>query len=251
MRSHDNERPRDARRVDGTPLLEFRDVRKRYRSGHEFVRAVDGLSLSVQAGELVALFGPSGSGKSTVLRIAAGIEPPDSGAVYVEGREVSAFSPKDAARYRMHMLGFINQESDLLDGATALDNAATKLVVATGSWRRARRSVVPLLEGLGLGARLEHRAETLSTGERQRVMIARALSLNPRLLLADEPTGSLDSSRSREVLALLQRETHARGMATVLVTHDLHAVSYADKVYTLQDGMLQDHGPDLVPAPWA
>jgi putative ABC transport system ATP-binding protein len=237
--------------VDAPPLLELRDVRKRYRSGQEFVHAVDGVSLSVEAGELVALFGPSGSGKSTVLRIAAGIEVPDSGGVYVDGEEVSGLSPRDAARYRMHTLGFINQESDLLDGATALDNAATKLVVTTGSWRRARRSVVPLLEGLGLGARLEHRAETLSTGERQRVMIARALSLNPRVLLADEPTGSLDSNRSREVLALLQSETHARGMATVLVTHDLHAIAYADKVYTLQDGVLQDHhGPDVVPAPW-
>jgi putative ABC transport system ATP-binding protein len=237
--------------VDPTPLLEFRDVRKHYRTGHELVRAVDGLSLALEAGQLVALFGPSGAGKSTVLRIAAGIETPDSGGVYVEGREVSGLSARDAARYRMEVLGWINQESDLLDGATALDNAATKLVVALGNWRQARRAIKPLMEDLGLGARLGHRAETLSMGERQRVMIARALSLNPRVLLADEPTGSLDSSRSREVLALLREATHSRGMATLLVTHDLHAISYADKVYTLQDGVLYDSGPDAVSAPWA
>ncbi|HMJ36267.1 MAG TPA: ABC transporter ATP-binding protein [Baekduia sp.] len=237
--------------MDSAPLLEFRDVQKHYRTGTEVVRAVDGLSLAVEAGEMVALYGPSGSGKSTILRIGAGIETPDSGAVYVEGEAVSGLSGKAAAHYRMHVLGWINQESDLLDGATALDNAATKVVVTAGSWRRARRSVVPLLEELGLGHRLEHRAETLSMGERQRVMIARALSLNPRVLLADEPTGSLDSRRSREVLALLQEATHSRAMATVLVTHDEHAVAYADTVYTLQDGVLHDSGPDAAPAPWA
>jgi putative ABC transport system ATP-binding protein len=232
-------------------VLEFREVRKHYRSGNEVVRAVDGLSLTVEAGELVALYGPSGSGKSTLLRIAAGIEAPDSGRVFVGGREVTALSARDAADYRMYTLGWINQESDLLDGASALDNAAIKQMLATGSLRRARRAVAPLLDELGLGKRLTHRAETLSMGERQRVMIARALSLNPRVLLADEPTGSLDSRRSREVLARLQDATHTREIATVLVTHDEHAVAFADRVCRLQDGVLQDSGPDAVAAPWA
>jgi putative ABC transport system ATP-binding protein len=229
-------------------MLEFREVRKHYRTGEEVVRAVDGLSLTVQDGELVALYGPSGSGKSTLLRIAAGIEPPDSGGVYVQGRDITALSDKDAAHYRMYVLGWINQESDLLDGASALDNAATKQLVALGSLRRARRSVTPLLQELGLGERLRHRADTLSIGERQRVMIARALSLDPQVVLADEPTGSLDSRRSHEVLGLLQKVTRQRRIATLLVTHDEHAVAYADKVYTLQDGVLHDAGPEVVPA---
>lgn len=231
------------------PLLEFRGVRKHYRSGDEVVRAVDGVSLTVDAGELVALYGPSGSGKSTLLRIAAGIEPPDGGGVFVKGRDVTALSGQDAADYRMYVLGWINQESDLLDGASALDNAATKQLVAARSLRRARRSVAPLLEELGLGQRLGHRADTLSMGERQRVMIARALSLDPQVVLADEPTGSLDSRRSHEVLGLLQEATRARQMATLLVTHDEHAVVYADRVYTLQDGVLYDAGPEAVPTP--
>jgi putative ABC transport system ATP-binding protein len=232
-------------------VLEFREVRKHYRSGDEVVRAVDGLSLTVGAGELVALYGPSGSGKSTLLRIAAGIERPDGGQVFVDGREVTALSARDAADYRMYTLGWINQESDLLDGASALDNAAIKQMLATGSLRRARRAVEPLLEELGLGKRLTHRAETLSMGERQRVMIARALSLSPRVLLADEPTGSLDSRRSRDVLARLQDATHTREIATLLVTHDEHAVAFADRVCRLQDGVLHDAGPDAIAAPWA
>jgi putative ABC transport system ATP-binding protein len=229
-------------------LLEFREVRKYYNSGSEVVHAVDGVSLTVESGELVALYGPSGSGKSTLLRIAAGIEPPDDGAVLVKGRDVTQLSDRDAADYRMYVLGWIDQASDLLDGVTALDNAATKQLIATGSLRRARRHVAPLLEQLGLGERFGHRADTLSMGERQRVMIARALSLDPQVVLADEPTGTLDTRRSHEVLALLQEQTHARGIATLLVTHDEHAAAYADKVYSLQDGVLHA-GPDAVPAP--
>jgi putative ABC transport system ATP-binding protein len=227
-------------------------VRKHYRSGEEIVRAVDGLTLEIGAGELVALYGPSGSGKSTLLRIAAGIEKPDSGGVYVEGRDVTSLSARDGADYRMYMLGWIGQESDdLLDAASAADNAAIKLLFTVGNLRKARRRVVPLLEELGLAHRVDHRASTLSMGERQRVMIARALSLDPRVVLADEPTGSLDSRRSREVLALLQEATHARGMATLLVTHDEHAAAFADRVFSLQDGVLHQSGPDVSPAPWA
>jgi putative ABC transport system ATP-binding protein len=233
----------------GSPLLEFRDVHKHYRSGSEVVRAVDGVSFTVGAGELVALYGPSGSGKSTLLRIAAGIDAPDSGGVFVNGRDITVLSDRDAAQYRMYVLGWINQASDLLDGASALDNAAVKQLVAVRSLRRARRNVAPLLEELGLGQRLKHRADTLSMGERQRVMIARALSVDPRVVLADEPTGSLDTRRSHEVLALLRDATHTRQMATLLVTHDEHAIAYADRVYTLQDGVLHGSGPDAVPTP--
>lgn len=219
--------------------LEFRDVRRHFRTDGELIRAVDGVSLSVEAGELVVVYGPSGAGKSTLLRMAAGIESPDSGEICVDGRDVTRLSPKDGSDYRMYTLGWIGQESDLLDGATALDNAAMKLMLARRSLRRARREAVPLLRKLGLEGRLKSRAETLSLGERQRVMIARALSLQPRVILADEPTGSLDSRRSRDVLALLRDETHERGCSTVVVTHDEHAAEVADRVFTLLDGLLE------------
>jgi ABC-type lipoprotein export system ATPase subunit len=226
--------------------LAFCDVVKHYNSGGEIVRAVDGLSLEVGAGELVVIYGPSGAGKSTLLRIAAGIERPDAGAVLVDGRDVTRLSAREAADYRMDTLGWIGQEADLLEGATAVDNAAFKLLLRTGSLRRARRAVVPLLRDLGMEGRLQSRAETLSTGEQQRVMIARALSLDPAVILADEPTGSLDSQRSREVLKRLRDETHARGCSTIVVTHDEHAAEVADRVFTLLDGILY---PAESPAP--
>jgi putative ABC transport system ATP-binding protein len=224
-------------------LLQFRDVRKYYRATGDVVRAVDGVTLTVEAGQLVALYGPSGSGKSTLLRIAGAMEPPDGGAVLVGGRDVTALSDRDAAHYRLHVLGWISQQADLPGGLTALDNAAIKQLAASGSMRAARHRVAPLLDRLGMQERMKHRTRTLSMGERQRVLLARALSMDPQVVLADEPTGNLDSRRSREVFELLREETHTRGIATLLVTHDERAVAYADQVYTLEDGALRDAGP--------
>jgi putative ABC transport system ATP-binding protein len=222
-------------------VLELRELVKHYEAGDgSVVRAVDGVSLSVGSGELVALFGPSGSGKTTLLEMCAGVLAPDQGEVLVAGREVTRLSGGDVARYRMHELGFIRQSLELIPGASAIDNAALKLMGKRMSPRKARREVAPLLEGLGLGGRLTQRADRLSMGERQRVMIARALSNNPRLVLADEPTGSLDSERGGEVLGLLSELCRDRGMAVLLVTHDPEAAAYADRVQTLRDGELMD-----------
>jgi len=222
-------------------VLELRELVKQYPAGDGgVVRAVDGVSLSVGSGELVALYGPSGSGKTTLLMMCAGVLEPDRGEVLVAGREISGLSAGDAARYRMHELGFIRQSLELIPGASALDNAALKLVGKRMSPRKARRTVAPLLEGLGLGGRLEQRADRLSMGERQRVMIARALSAGPTLVLADEPTGSLDSERGGEVLGLLSDLCRDREMAVLLVTHDPEAAGYADRVQTLRDGELID-----------
>ncbi len=222
------------------PALELRELVKHYESGSEVVRAVDGVSLRIAPGELVALFGPSGSGKSTLLMMAAAVLRPDSGSVIAGGRDVSALSERDAADYRMHELGFVRQSVELMGGASALDNAAMKLLGTGVSVRRARRQMAPLLEVLGLGPRLEHRPDQLSMGERQRVMIARALSTGPSVLLADEPTGSLDSHRKHETLGLLRDVTKQRAIGTLLVTHDAQAVGYADRVFTLEDGVLHD-----------
>lgn len=227
-------------------MLELRELVKHYAVGDsDTVSAVDGVSLRVACGELVALYGPSGSGKSTLLMLAAAVMRPDSGAVFVDGREISALAPREAAAYRMSELGYVRQSLDLIPGATALDNAALKLLGRPARVREARRRVEPLLVRLGLGERLEHRAEQLSMGERQRVMIARALSTEPRLVLADEPTGSLDTERGREVLALLGELCHERGIAVLLVTHDPEAAAYADRVHTLRDGRLSDVNPVL------
>ena len=222
-------------------MLALREVVKRFPVGDaEPVQAVAGVSLSVAPGELVALYGPSGSGKSTLLLLAAAVMRPDSGEVVLGERHVSSFSPSEAAHYRMHDVGFVRQSLDLIPGATALDNAALKLLGKPTTVRAARRQVAPLLSRLGLDERLQHRSDELSMGERQRVMIARALSTEPRLVLADEPTGSLDTDRGREVLELLSELCRERGIAVLLVTHDPQAASFADRVHTLRDGRLED-----------
>ena len=224
-------------------MLVLRDLVKHYRIGDgELVRAVDGVSLAVGRGELVALYGPSGSGKTTLLMLIAALMRPDSGAVLLDGRNVSALSEDDGARYRLQELGYVDQSLDLLPGARVVENAAVKLWLTDP--RGAERRVRPLLERLGLGERLRHRPHQLSMGERQRVMIARALSTNPKLVLADEPTGNLDTSRGREVLALLHELSHERDVAILLVTHDPQAAAFADRAHTLCDGQLFDYQPD-------
>jgi putative ABC transport system ATP-binding protein len=226
-------------------MLELRDLVKHYETfGGEPVRAVDGVSLSVSAGEMLALYGPSGSGKTTLLLMVAALLTPTAGQISVNGRDISSLTEREASSYRLSQLGFIRQNFDLLPGVSAIDNAVLKLLVSE-PWRVAHARVVPLLERLGLGERLDHLSETLSMGERQRVMIARALSTRPRLLLADEPTGSLDTQRSREVLGLLRELCREHEVAVVLVSHDPLAAGFADRVLTLRDGRLGEYRPDL------
>lgn len=230
-------------------MLELADLVKHYPTvGDEPVRAVEGVSLSVAPGEMVALYGPSSSGKTTLLLMVAALLEPTSGIVSIAGRDVSSLTEREASQFRLSELGFIRQNFDLLPGVSAIHNAVLKLL-KTVRWCEAHRRITPLLERLGLRERLAHRAETLSMGERQRVMIARALSTEPSLLLADEPTGSLDSQRSREVLELLRELCRERQVAIVLVSHDPLAAGYADRVFALRDGHLADHQPDQSSAP--
>jgi putative ABC transport system ATP-binding protein len=230
-------------------MLELRDLVKHYPAvGEDPVCAVDGVSLSVAPGEMVALYGPSGSGKTTLLLMVAALLEPTSGSVFVNGRDISSLSEREASNFRLSEMGFVRQNFDLLPGVTAIDNAVLKLLKHT-RWREAHSAVQPLLERLGLGERLNHRAETLSMGERQRVMIARALSSEPKLLLADEPTGSLDSQRSLEVLELLRELCREREVAVVLVSHDPQAAAYADRVLALRDGKLTGYDPEQGFAP--
>jgi putative ABC transport system ATP-binding protein len=228
-------------------MLELRELIKHHPTGgNEAVRAVDGVSMEIGAGEMVALYGPSGSGKTTLLTVVAALVAPDSGAVLVDGRDISRLSDAEAASYRLHELGYIDQSLELLPGGNAIQNAALKLWVTAGV-RCGNRQIEPMLERLGLGERLRHRADSLSMGERQRVMIARALSTEPKLLLADEPTGNLDTQRSREVLALLGEVCRERRTALLLVTHDPQATAFADRVHVLRDGRLAEFDADTVP----
>jgi len=225
-------------------VLELRDVVKHFAApGGDVVRAVDGVSLAIEGGEMVALYGPSGSGKTTLLKLIAALLRPDSGAIRVGSTDVAALSGRAAARYRLRDVGFVRQQPDFVPGASAIDNAALKLLDELRR-REARRQVEPLMHRLGLGERLRHTAEQLSTGERQRVLIARALSTEPALLLADEPTGNLDSRRSREVMELLTQLCHERDVATLLVTHDPLVAGYADRALELHDGQLRSYVAD-------
>jgi putative ABC transport system ATP-binding protein len=218
--------------------LELRDVVKHYPAPSEVARAVDGVTLEIAAGEVVALYGPSGSGKSTLLLLAAGLLTPDTGSIRFGGVEVTELPQRAAAQYQRRDVGFISQSFDLLPGVPAIDNAAVKLLADRIPIRQARRIAVPWLERVGLGHRLDHTPDRLSGGERQRVAIARALVNGPGLILADEPTGSLDSRRGRGILALLAECGRECGAAVLVATHDPQAAQIADRVESLCDGRL-------------
>jgi putative ABC transport system ATP-binding protein len=229
--------------------LELRDLVKHYRAA-DVVRAVDGVSLAISPGELVALYGPSGSGKTTLLLIIAGLLTADRGTVLFGGVDISSLGPRESARYRRRDVGFVLQSFHLMGGASALDNAGLKLLADGATLEEARTQALPWLERVGLGGRAEHTPDRLSTGERQRVAIARALVNEPRLLLADEPTGNLDARRSRQILELLRDVCEERGIPGLLATHDPQAAAVATRAHTLRDGQLLegvDH--DLLAAP--
>jgi putative ABC transport system ATP-binding protein len=217
---------------------------KCFEVGGETVHAVDDVSLQIVAGETVALYGPSGSGKSTLIDLIAGFQIPDAGTILVNGTDISSFSEREHADYLRLTVGIIGQVDELWPSASARDNACLKLL--RGHPKDARRLIEPLLIDLGLGDRMNQPAYKLSQGERQRVMIAQALATEPGLLLADEPTGNLDTRRGGEVLGQIRELCNDRGTAVLLVTHDPQAVSFADRVYELCDGRLGDYEPDDV-----
>jgi putative ABC transport system ATP-binding protein len=224
-------------------VLDLRDVVKSYLVGGTPICAVDHVSMTVAAGELVALYGPSGSGKTTLIELIAGLKAPDSGSIVVGERNVGCMSRKEARHYRLHELGLVMNPNSLQPGARAITSAAIKLM-SSGN-HDAYRRITPLMVELGLGGRLRHRVAELSMGERQRVLLALALSCEPRLVLADEPTASLDTENTRSVLCLLRRLCRERDMALLLVTHDPEAAGYADRVHELRDGRLGERRQDF------
>jgi len=224
--------------------LELRNVSKVYGDGAGEVHALRGVSLMVEPGALVAIMGPSGSGKSTMLTIAGSLEDATSGEVFVGGRALSALSRNERARLRRQSIGFVFQNFNLLPGLTAAENVALPLELDGTPARTARKAGLRALEELGLGERAARFPDELSGGERQRVAIARAVVGERRLLLADEPSGALDSVNAEAVMRLVR--TACRGeVAGVVVTHDAQLASWADRVVFLRDGRIADQTPPL------
>jgi putative ABC transport system ATP-binding protein len=220
-------------------MLELRQVSKVYGEGSAQVHALRDVDLAVAPGELVAIMGPSGSGKSSLLTIGGSLEEATDGEVLVGGASLRGMSRKDKARLRRRSIGFVFQDFNLLAGLTAVENVAMPLELDGTSARDARTQALAALEELGLADRAGHQPDDLSGGERQRVAIARAVVGERRLLLADEPTGALDSVNSESVMRLL-RDATRRGAAGVVVTHEAQLASWADRVVFLRDGRLVD-----------
>ena len=220
-------------------MLELEEVVKSYHGAGEDVRAVDHVNLRLQAGEMVALHGPSGSGKTTLLLLAAALLVPVQGTIRFQGRDLASFSQAQSSEYLLRQVGFVYQHFRLMPRVSALENASRKLLMSGVGMREAQARATPWLERVGLGERLDRPPERLSGGERQRVAIARVLAAEPTLILADEPTGNLDSARSREIVELLRSIARERQAAVLLVTHDLDAAELADRSCTLRDGKLR------------
>lgn len=221
-------------------MIELHDVWRLYRMGGETINALAGIDLKVSEGEFVTIVGPSGSGKSTLLNIIGGLDTPTIGRIEVDGQDLSKASDRDLSLYRNKKVGFIFQTFNLQPTHTALENVSLPLVFAkVPLWSRKRiaREVMKTVE---LSDRLRHKPNQLSGGERQRVAIARALVNDPKILLADEPTGNLDSKTGEQIMELLTRLNKERGITLLLVTHDLKTADYADRMLRMLDGQVAE-----------
>lgn len=220
-------------------LIRARCLTRCYMVGKQEVRALDGIDLDIARGEFVALVGPSGSGKSTLLNMIGGLDRPSSGEIYVADLELGRASENALVNYRRTRIGFIFQSFNLLVTRNAVENVETPLMLAGIAPKERRRRAVELLEAVGLGKRISHRPNELSGGEMQRVAVARSLANRPLLLLADEPTGNLDSATGQGIMNLLRETIASRQVTLVLVTHDPQVASYADRIVHLRDGKIQ------------
>jgi putative ABC transport system ATP-binding protein len=232
---------------DVPALLRARGIVKVYRSGGVPVEALRGVDLDIGVGEFVAVMGPSGSGKSTLLHVLGGLEPATRGEIWLRGQRVDRLSPAAWAVLRRRHVGFMFQFFNLLSTMTVADNVELPALLAGATPKQARKRREELLAELGITAKADAAPSQLSGGEQQRVALARALANEPSLLLADEPTGNLDSANTRDVLRLLRR-AHLAGQTVVMVTHDAKVAGLADRVISLFDGMVADDAK-VVPAP--
>lgn len=223
--------------------LVLEKIHKVYGEGETAVTALHHVSLRVKEGEFVAVVGPSGSGKSTFLSIAGALLSPSSGTILIDNEDITNFSPKELNDVRVHKVGFVFQASNLVPYLSVVDQLLLVTRLAGKSGKQAEAKAKELLERLGLGHRMDHYPEKLSGGERQRVAIARAFMNDPEIILADEPTASLDSKRGRDVAEMLAHEVKTRGKAAVMVTHDERVLDLCDRIVMMKDGTLYEQIP--------
>lgn len=224
-------------------LLQARDLKKSFIRGDQTVHALSGVDLSIGKGEFVSIMGPSGSGKSTLLHLIGGLDLPTSGDVLLEGQAIQKLEDDELSAFRRRRLGFIFQFFNLLPTLSALENVALPRLLDGASMSEVENKAKDLLDQMGLGARMHHRPDQLSGGEMQRVAIARALVTDPVLILADEPTGNLDSKTGESVLRLLGTMAKERGHTILMVTHDSNAASFGTRLVRLRDGIVESDSP--------
>jgi putative ABC transport system ATP-binding protein len=229
--------------VDNNVVIDARELTKVYQMGDVEVRALRGTSLQVRRGELVAIMGPSGSGKSTLMNILGCLDQPTSGEYYLEGVEIDQLDDNQLAEIRSRRIGFVFQTFNLLPRTTALSNVELPLVYSGAGGRRRRERAVAALESVGLGDRLHHRPNELSGGQQQRVAIARALINEPSIILADEPTGNLDSKSGAEIMAIFQRLNMEDGITIIFVTHEPEIAQHTRRIVRIADGRIVDDRP--------
>jgi putative ABC transport system ATP-binding protein len=225
-------------------MLEMTDVTKTYRVGGQIVRALDGITLSLCGGEFVSVVGPSGAGKSTLLHLLGALDRPNSGSIRFQGKEISDLNDEEQSEFRRNSVGFVFQFFNLLPTMTAWENVAVPKLLDGARMAKVKSRALDLLAVVGLGDRAEHRPSELSGGQMQRVAVARALMMDPPLILADEPTGNLDTKTGAAIMALLTDIAHQDDRSVVMVTHNLDAASATDRVITLTDGRI---GSDVLP----
>lgn len=228
-----------------TPILSARDIVKTFGEGHTLVRAVDGVSVELRPGELVTITGPSGSGKTTLVSILGALLRPSSGEVRIDGADLSALSDAELSRLRARSIGFVFQSFNLLEALSVRDNVLFPATLAPGGTKAAEARADALLEKLGLTGRRSALPRTLSGGEKQRVAIARALINEPKLIIADEPTGNLDSKSGQQVVMILHDVARDQGKSVLIVTHDQRVEEVADRVLWLEDGTLRDRKAEV------